>query len=101
MLPWLLVGGLVAAAIVVLLYQGWAILLAYQMPPLRPDPAAAPGRSVGVVIAARDEDDELLATLDALTAQTVPIAEVVVVDGGSSEATRRELERRAPAVRRL
>jgi len=100
-LPWLLEGGLVAAAIGVLLYQGFAILLAYQMPPLRPDPAAAPGRSVGVVVAARDEDDELIATLDALAAQTIPVAEVVVVDGGSSPATRRELERRSPTVRRL
>jgi chlorobactene glucosyltransferase len=88
----------------VLLYQGAALWLARQMPRLDPLPPSTPEEAsarVSVVIAARDEDDDLPRTLDALAAQDYRNFDVVVVDGGSSAATREDLVRRAPRVRRL
>lgn len=48
---------------------------------------------VTVVILSRDPAADLVATLDATLAQLSPADEVVVVDAGSSEATRRAIER--------
>ena len=104
MLPLALVVVLLVAAAIVLLYQGLAIVWAFQMPRLdgaAPEPPGASGPRVGVVIAARDEDDDLPRTLDALARQEYPDFEVVVVDGGSSPATRADLAVRAPRVRRI
>ncbi|MGP8078297.1 MAG: glycosyltransferase [Thermoplasmata archaeon] len=97
-----MVAPLVAAALVVLLYQGFAILLALEMPRL--DPAPFPeGRAawpkVSVVVAARDEELDLPGTLDSLARQDYPNLEVVVVEGGSTDGTRAEIERRSATVR--
>jgi chlorobactene glucosyltransferase len=96
---WLVVAVL-AASVVVLLYQGIAILFAYQMPALRPAPPDRPARGrVSVVVPARNEADDLPSTLDTLLAQDLPEFEVVVVDGGSTDGSRAVVGDRAPRVR--
>ncbi len=93
------VGGVAA-----LLFQGVALLFAYEMPRLDPapaDPAATGAPSVSVVIAARDEEDDLARTLDGLLAQDLPGLEIVVVDGGSRDGTRAVAQARGPRVRLL
>lgn len=95
---------LVAGTIVVLLYQGAALWLAREMPrldPLSPGLAPPESPSVSVIIAARNEERDLGPTLDALLVQDYPRYEVVVVEGGSTDATRSVLEARAPRVRRI
>jgi chlorobactene glucosyltransferase len=93
---------LVLGAIVVLLYQGAAIVLAYQLTRFGP---AAQGSSdaefgrVSVVIAARNEADDIGPTLDTLLAQDYSDLEVVVVDGGSTDGTRAMVAARGPRVR--
>jgi len=92
----------VVGSLLVLVYQGVAIVFSYQMPELRPDPvasAAGPRPSVSVVIAARDEGLDLPGTLDAVLAQEYPDLEVLVVEGGSTDSTRAEILARAPRVR--
>lgn len=93
---------LVAGAIVVLLYQGVAIVLAYQLTrfgPAPPDTVAARHGRVSVVIAARNEEMDLGPTLDALLRQDYPDLEIVVVEGGSTDGTRAVIAARAPRVR--
>ncbi|HYA10792.1 MAG TPA: glycosyltransferase [Thermoplasmata archaeon] len=92
------------AAVVVLLYQGLALWLAREMPRL--DPAPVPrvptaGPSVSVIVAARDEEADLPATLDSLLGQDATILEIVVVEGGSRDRTRELIAARAPGVRRI
>ncbi len=102
MLPLAVVVGLVAAAVLVLLYQGAAIVLAYQMVKLVPAPpptGTRPRPKVSVVIAARNEEDQLPATLDTLLAQDYPNLEIVVVEDGSTDRTREIVLQRAPRVR--
>ncbi len=95
---------LLVAAVLVLLFQGVAILFALEITRLRPaagrDGAPPQGR-VSVVIAARNEAADLGPTLDALLAQDYPGLEIVVVDGGSTDGTRAVAEARAPRVRRV
>lgn len=102
MLPLWAVVALILASVVVLLYQGAAILFAYMMPELSPAP---PGRGssarVSVVIPVRNEEADLPATLDGLLAQDYPNLEVVVVDGGSTDGSRAVADARAPRVRRI
>ena len=43
---------------------------------------------ISVVVTVRDDREELALLLEALAAQTTPPAEVVIVDGGSSDGTR-------------
>jgi chlorobactene glucosyltransferase len=93
---------LLAAAVVVLVYQGVAIVFAYQMPTLVPAaPGAAPSPRVSVVIAARNEADDLPGTLDTLLVQDYPQLEIVVVDGGSTDGTPQVIDARSPRVRRI
>jgi len=95
---------LLAATVVVLLYQGFALLLAYQMPRLDPAAPAAPGEGlprVSVVIAARNEELDLPATLDDLLAQDYPNLEILAVEDGSTDRTREVIDARAPRVRRV
>jgi chlorobactene glucosyltransferase len=96
---------LFAAAVVVLLYQGFALLLAAQMPRLDPAPPTAapsePTPRVSVVIAARNEELDLPATLDGLLAQDYPDLEIIVVEDGSTDRTREVIDARAPRVRRV
>ncbi|MCI4349249.1 MAG: glycosyltransferase [Thermoplasmata archaeon] len=91
------------ASVFALLFQGVAILLALQMPTLDPAPLAGrrPGPKVSVIIAARDEEDDLPACLDDLLAQDGPDLEILVVDGGSTDGTRAAAMARAPKVRVL
>jgi chlorobactene glucosyltransferase len=101
-LGWTLV--LVAAAAVVLVYQGIAIVLAAEMPRLDPEPPDfVPRRraTVSVVIAARNEEEDLPGTLDALLAQDYPDLEIVVVEDGSTDGTKAVIDARAPRVRRV
>ena len=84
----LLLVAAVALTIATLLYQGVALLFAAQMPPIGPqsfppDPAA----DVAVVIAARNEAEEIDGCLAALDRSTVRPREVVVVDGASTDGT--------------
>jgi len=93
-----------AAAVVVLLYQGIAILLAKEMPRLDPAPPAPspdPRPRVSVIIAARNEEADLPATLDTLLAQDYPDLEVLVVEDNSTDRTKDVIEARAPRVRRV
>jgi chlorobactene glucosyltransferase len=93
---------LLLASVGVLLYQGLAILYAYQMPTLAPaPPSPAPTDRVSVVIAARNEVDDLAGTLDTLLVQDYPNLEIVVVDGGSTDGTPALIDARAPRVRRI
>ncbi len=102
MLPLWAVVVVLLLALAVLVFHGAAVVFAYQMPRLEPE--AAPSRSaprprVSVVIAARNEEVDLPATLDALLAQEGVELEIVVVDGGSTDGTRAIVEARAPRVR--
>lgn len=45
-------------------------------------------RALSVVVTVRDDREELALLLTALAAQTIPPAEVVIVDGGSTDGTR-------------
>jgi len=95
---------LLAAAVVVLLYQGFALLLAAQMPRLDPAPPAPPreGRPrISVVIAARNEELDLPATLDCLLAQDYLNLEIIVVEDSSTDRTGEVIDARAPRVRRV
>jgi chlorobactene glucosyltransferase len=95
---------LLAASVVVLLYQGFALLLAAQMPRLDPaPPGPTPGARplVSVVIAARNEELDLPATLDCLLAQDYPNLEIIVVEDGSTDRTGEVIDARAPRVRRV
>ncbi len=56
---------------------------------------------MSVVIAARNEADDLPGTLDDLLRQDGVELEIVVVDGGSTDGTRAVAEERAPRVRCL
>ncbi len=53
---------------------------------------------VAVVVWARDVEDHLAGTLEAVRAQSWPVGEVVVVDDGSSDGTARVVERHFPGV---
>jgi chlorobactene glucosyltransferase len=95
---------LVVGAVVVLLYQGAAIVLAYQLTRFGPAPPEVSPRASGrvsVVIAARNEEGDLGPTLDDVLAQDYPDLEIVVVEGGSTDGTRRVIDRRGPRVRRI
>lgn len=95
---------LLVGSVIVLLYQGVAIVLAAEMPQLDPAPpeAATPPRpSVSVVIAARNEEADLPATLDTLLAQDYGPLEILVVEDGSTDRTREVIDARAPRVRRV
>jgi chlorobactene glucosyltransferase len=97
----LLVGLLVAATIVALLFQGIPILLALQMPRLRVPgpPDERPRPRVSVIVAARNEEEDLPACLDGLLAQDYPDLEVIVVDGASTDRTREVVAARGDRVR--
>ena len=95
---------LLAATVAVLLYQGFALMLAAQMPRLDPDPPTSEVGArprVSVVIAARNEELDLPATLDALLAQEYPNLEILVVEDGSTDRTAEVIDARAPRVRRV
>jgi chlorobactene glucosyltransferase len=96
--------GVLAGAVVVLLFQGAALWLAHEMPRLDPapdGPVRGPGPTVSVVIAARDEEDDLPGTLDDLLGQDAGPLEIVVVEGGSTDRTADVIAARAPRVRRV
>jgi chlorobactene glucosyltransferase len=104
MLAVLVAVGVAVAATCVLLYQGVALLFAAQMPRLDPAPASASSAStprVSVVVAARNEELDLPATLASLVAQDYPNLEIVVVEGGSTDGTARVIDSYAPRVRRV
>ena len=95
---------LLAASLVVLLYQGFALLLAAQMPrldPAAPGPVGSRRPRVSVVIAARNEELDLPATLDGLVAQDYANLEIIVVEDGSTDRTGEVIDARAPRVRRV
>lgn len=95
---------LLAASVVVLLYQGFALLLAAQMPRLDPAPPERLPESVprvSVVIAARNEELDLPGTLDDLLAQDYPNLEILVAEDGSTDRTGEVIDARAPRVRRV
>jgi len=89
---------LLAASLVVLLYQGFALLLAAQMPrldPAAPGPVGSCRPRVSVVIAARNEELVLPATLDGLVAQDYANLEIIVVEDGSTDRTGEVIDARA------
>src|SRR5579862_454394 len=75
-MEWLLLS-IFVAGVAVLLFQGYAVVLAFRMPRLDPDERAASAgtRRVSVVIAARNEEHDLPGCLDELLHQTLPPAE--------------------------
>ncbi len=94
---------LVLASVAVLLYQGVALLFAAQMPRLDPAPPTSPSETlprVSVVIAARNEELDLPATLDGLLAQDYPNLEVIVAEDSSTDGTGAVIDARASRVRR-
>jgi chlorobactene glucosyltransferase len=98
----LLIAALLVVGIVGFLFQGVAVVLAYRMPRIDPP---VPGarvrrdlRGVSAVIAARNEAEAIGACLDDLLAQSSPLREIVVVDGGSTDGTV-EISRRRRGVR--
>lgn len=95
---------LVGASVVVLLYQGFALLLAAQMPRLDPapeEPMLPSAPRVSVVIAARNEELDLPTTLDDLLVQDYPNLEILVVEDSSTDRTGEVIDARAPRVRRV
>jgi chlorobactene glucosyltransferase len=92
---------LLAAVVLVLLFQGAALLLARRMPSVGPEVAdrlrGAPRLSV--IIAARNEETDLGGCLDDLLAQDFRPEEILVVDGGSTDRTREVALARGPRVR--
>lgn len=100
-LPLVWVALVLAAAALTLLFQGAALVLAAQMPQIRPGEGELrlPAPKVSVVIAARNEESELAPCLDSLLEQTYPTFDLTVVDGGSTDGTRAVAEGRAPRVR--
>jgi chlorobactene glucosyltransferase len=103
MVPLWIEVALVLAAIVVLLFQGVALVFAVALARLGPSGASGSsvGASVSVVIAARNEEGDLGPALDALLAQEYPDLEITVVEGGSTDGTRAVIDARAPRVRRI
>ncbi len=100
MLPLWAVAATVVGAALVLLFQGAAIVFAYQMPLLDPAPPGPPRRRrIAVVVPARNEEVDLGATLDGLLAQDEPGLELVVVDGGSTDGSRAVVAARGDRVR--
>ena len=100
MLPLAVALLLAAGAVLVLLFQGAALLLAAQMPRLDPSPAPpGAGPRVSVVIAARNEELDLPATLAALRSQDYLALDVTVVDSGSDGGSRGTVDRAAPGIR--
>lgn len=96
---------LLVLAVAVLVYQGLAILFAYEMPRLDPmasregPPPSFP--ELSVVIAARNEVVDLPQTLEDLLAQDCVPGEIVVVDGGSTDGTTAVVDAWSPRVRRI
>ena len=86
-----------AALVVQLLY--WALLGAgfRRVREQQPEPRSAPGFPLAVVVAARNEEENLPALLDALERQTLSPTEVVIADDGSTDATATLVEDRAAA----
>lgn len=103
--PELAVVVLLVAAVAVLLFQGVAILFAYEMPrldPVAPVAARVTRPRVSVIVAARNEELDLPATLDDLLAQDyAPELEILVVEGGSTDGTRAVIDARSPRVRHV
>jgi chlorobactene glucosyltransferase len=101
-LPLWAVVAVLAASVIVLLCQGIAIVYAYAMPSFGPaSPGPTVGQRVSVIVVARNEVNDLPATLDTLLQQDYPGLEVVVVDGGSTDGTQAVIDARAPRVRRI
>lgn len=93
---------ILAASIVVLLYQGAALYLAVQMESLGPlDGPLLDRPRISAIIAARNEEADIPATLDGLLSQDYDPLEIIVVDGGSTDGTRSVIDVRAPRVRRV
>jgi glycosyltransferase involved in cell wall biosynthesis len=89
-------------AVLLVVYHGYALDLARAMPRLDPEDGAPPraegAPSVRVVIAARNEEEDLPACLDDLLTQVYPKLEIRVVDGGSTDGTLAVARDRAPRV---
>ena len=95
---------LLLASVAVLLYQGFALLLASQLlrlEPAPPSPTPEPLPRVSVVIAARNEELDLPATLDDLLLQDYPDLEILVVEDHSTDRTAEVIDARAPQVQRV
>jgi chlorobactene glucosyltransferase len=91
----------IAYAIIVLVIQGVPLYLASLMPHLRGPSrpvVASPAPLVSVIVPARNEEEDLGACLDGLLAQSYPTLEILVVDGGSVDGTRRVAQVRQPRV---
>lgn len=104
MLPLWAEVALLLASVAVLLYQGFALLLAAQLlrlEPAPPSPTSEPLPRVSVVIAARNEELDLPATLDGLLVQDYPNLEILVVEDHSTDRTGEVIDARAPRVRRV
>jgi len=92
---------LVTYAVLVLIVQGVPLYLAVQMPhllgPHGPAPAP-PAPLVSVIVPARNEEDDLGGCLDGLLSQTYPSLEILAVDGGSTDGTRKVAQAREPRI---
>ena len=73
-------------------------------PAVEPLPQGVHDTSVSVVVPARNEAERIGACLDGLRAQGAPLTEVIVVDGGSTDATPTLIDEAAavdPRIRRI
>ncbi len=101
MLSLIIVVLLFIAGVIVVLYQGAALVLAARMRKIGAE-AAPPfpnGHRVSVVIAARNEERDLGPCLDGLLNQKYTPSEIIVVDVGSTDRTRQVASARLPRVR--
>jgi len=79
-----LAAGVALAAVVIVVQLVWGHL---SIPSLRDVPPASDGLATAVIVAARDEERHIRASVSSLLSQTYPALEVIVVNDRSTDAT--------------
>ncbi len=79
-----LAAGVALAAVVIVVQLVWGHL---SIPSLRDVPPASDGPATAVIVAARDEERHIRASVSSLLSQTYPALDVIVVNDRSTDAT--------------